>query len=215
MNNPSIPTDPAPRSLIKATVLALLVALVLLVTVVMPAEYGIDPTGIGARLGLNALAEIDAEPEASPAADSADETSARNAAEAAKAASAFGASDKQSFATQAVSARASSELPKQESLTVTLPPGKGVEVKALLSQGDGMVFRWTANAEVAVDMHGERPEVKGPWTSYSVEAAQREGAGTFIAPFDGTHGWYWENRSAEPVEVRIDVSGFQQALYQP
>lgn len=52
---------PAPQSLpstarlLKATGLAIAVASVLLVTVVLPAEYGIDPTGIGTRLGLDVL----------------------------------------------------------------------------------------------------------------------------------------------------------------
>ena len=50
-------TQPLPSiaKLIKATVLALLVASVILISIVLPAEYGIDPTGIGKKLGLTAL----------------------------------------------------------------------------------------------------------------------------------------------------------------
>ena len=78
-----------------------------------------------------------------------------------------------------------------------------------------MVFQWKASGDVAVDMHGERPGVKGAWTSYAIEGAQQEAAGTFTAPFDGSHGWYWENRGKEPVTVQVDVTGFQEALYRP
>ena len=78
-----------------------------------------------------------------------------------------------------------------------------------------MVVRWSASADVAVDMHGERPNVKSAWTSYAVESAQREASGTFVAPFEGTHGWYWKNRGIEPVTVEVSVTGFQQALYKP
>ena len=46
--------------LLKATVIALLVAAVLLFTVILPAEYGIDPLGTGAALGLGDLAAADA-----------------------------------------------------------------------------------------------------------------------------------------------------------
>src|SRR5687768_17006496 len=48
----------APRgNLFKATLASLLIAGALLVTVVLPAEYGIDPTGVGAWLGLTVLSE--------------------------------------------------------------------------------------------------------------------------------------------------------------
>lgn len=50
-------------SLIKALVVAILVALLLFVTLVLPAEYGIDPTGIGSALGLNNLAAVEEGPE--------------------------------------------------------------------------------------------------------------------------------------------------------
>jgi hypothetical protein len=215
------PSLPSTGKLIKTTLIAAAVAGVLLVTTVMPAEYGLDPTGIGAKLGLTTLAAIDADDDETSATPlpSNDELSAdvqtRNQAEAAKAAQAFGASPKQSFAAQALTAVATGKTPRSESLTVTLDPGKGVEVKMLLAAGDGVVYQWTADAEVAIDMHGERPSVKGPWTSYSIEAAQRSASGTFTAPFEGTHGWYWENRGATPVTVKVDVTGFQEALYQP
>ena len=90
-----------------------------------------------------------------------------------------------------------------------------LKLLALLKEGDGLVFTWKATGEVALDMHGERTGVKNAWTSYSVESAQKEGSGTFIAPFDGSHGWYWQNRSQTPVTVQVQVAGFQEKLYRP
>ena len=50
--------EPAsPRQVALASVVALLVAALLLVTVVLPAEYGIDMLGAGAALGLLGLAQ--------------------------------------------------------------------------------------------------------------------------------------------------------------
>src|SRR3546814_12061820 len=46
---------PSTGRLLKATALAVAVATVILVTAVLPAAYGIDPTGIGPQLGLNVL----------------------------------------------------------------------------------------------------------------------------------------------------------------
>ena len=74
---PAPPPDtlPSPRQLLRSTVVALVVAGVLLVTVVLPAEYGVDPTGIGQVIGLKRMGEIKValalEAEADAAADAA------------------------------------------------------------------------------------------------------------------------------------------------
>ncbi len=205
---------PTTGRLLRATALAFLVAGILLITIVLPAEYGIDPTGIGRMLGLDALSSTSVDPEAKPTDAFVPETSQdRNADAVSNAAAAFGASEKQSFATEATSPATGAI--RQDAMTVELPPGKGVEIKSALKKGEGFTFHWTASADVAVDMHGEREGVKNAWTSYAVETAQREASGTFIAPFDGTHGWYWLNRGATPVVVTVSVSGFQSSLYRP
>lgn len=214
------PTQPLPstRRLLKATASAIVVATITLFTTVLPAEYGIDPTGIGARLGLDALAataeaaKLSASSAATTHATPVNETAAYEAL-AAKAAVAFGENAGQSFDTKALSSRG---MPyRRDNLSVMLPPGKGAEVKALLKSGDGMVFHWKATGDVALDMHGERTGIKNAWTSYAVESVQREASGTFVAPFDGSHGWYWQNRGTAPVTVDIQMSGFQEKLYQP
>lgn len=53
----------ATKSLLKSLVAALTLAILLFVTTVLPAEFGIDPTGIGTVLGLTDLAASDAAPE--------------------------------------------------------------------------------------------------------------------------------------------------------
>jgi len=222
MSQTNTPALPDTARLVRATLAAIVVAAVILVTTVLPAEYGIDPTGVGARLGLDVLqpaADVPAAPfaadaqAAAPVPETSTAATAANAALAAKAAEAFGSNAGQTFDVSAFSA-SPGEL-RTDTLTVTLAPGKGAEVKSALTAGQGLVFRWTASADVAVDMHGEAPDAKGTWTSYAVESAQREAAGTFVAAFDGTHGWYWQNRGAEPVTVEIVVTGFQASLYRP
>jgi hypothetical protein len=42
----------------RSTVIALAVAMGLLVTVVMPSEYAVDPTGLGRAMGLTQMGEI-------------------------------------------------------------------------------------------------------------------------------------------------------------
>lgn len=47
------------KTLIKSTAIALVIAALALVSIILPAEYNIDPTKIGAKLGLTALANSD------------------------------------------------------------------------------------------------------------------------------------------------------------
>ena len=76
MYNTDIPNRealPSTAKLIRSTIIAAIVALVLLVTVVMPAEYALDPTGAGQLLGLTEMGEIKEQLAEEAAADAAAE----------------------------------------------------------------------------------------------------------------------------------------------
>ena len=200
----NIPSEvPSTRRLLKVTAIAIALAGVILVTTVLPAEYGIDPTGVGSRLGLDVLASTAEAAELPPTATATAEPELDAVGQPAKPVEAG-----------VVSKRDGKY--RSETLSLTLAPGKGAEIKAAMKTGDGMVFHWRASGDVAVDMHGERTgAAKDEYTSYWIEKVQRQAAGSFTAPFDGSHGWYWLNRSSEPVTVQVEVSGFQEKLYRP
>lgn len=214
-------TPPSTGRLLKATAVALLIAGLILVAAVLPAEYGIDPTGIGSRLGLDALGSNAkaAEPDAAsavqePSVGPTDPAPKAAANEAIDATAVFGPAPGQTFDKTASTTH--KLPPRRETLSLTLPPGDGAEIKALVAKGGAFVFHWKASGDVAVDMHGERTNAaKDEYTSYSIERAQRESSGQFTAPFDGRHGWYWLNRGSEAVAIRIEVIGFQEKLFRP
>lgn len=56
MNEITFPIQPI-RTLVIASILAILIAVVLFVVAVLPAEYNLDPTGLGKRLGLTELSD--------------------------------------------------------------------------------------------------------------------------------------------------------------
>jgi hypothetical protein len=144
------------------------------------------------------------------AADSSDDPTATLEA---KAQALFGKQPGQRFDGRVASLQASA--PRTESRTVTIAPGKGVEVKASMLAGQTIVFSWTASADVVVDMHGERPEEHDQFTSYDVSDAQKQGSGSLAAPFDGSHGWYWANKGTQPVTIQLTVTGFFSKLTKP
>ncbi|MDN3685963.1 hypothetical protein QW180_30055 [Vibrio sinaloensis] len=58
---PSRAELPTTKQLVRSTFIALVTAIVLLITVILPAEYAIDPTGMGRALGLAEMGEIKAQ----------------------------------------------------------------------------------------------------------------------------------------------------------
>ena len=61
MFNTQKPSDndlPSSSQLLKSTIIALTIAVTLLLCIVIPAEYGKDPTGVGEILGLKQMGEI-------------------------------------------------------------------------------------------------------------------------------------------------------------
>ncbi len=178
---------PSSASLIKATAVAVVTAGVLLVTTVMPAEYGVDPTGIGAVLGLKALSNSSAQ------ADSGGVPALKSP-----------------VWKQSVPFRT-------ETMTLSLLPTEGAEIKAKMKAGDRFVFGWQAEGGVVnFDMHGEPLNAGADeFTSYWKGVGQGSGHGAFEAPVEGTHGWFWRNRTEEVVTVTVTVSGYFEKLYQP
>jgi hypothetical protein len=99
--------------------------------------------------------------------------------------------------------------------TVTIPPHTGQEYKFLIEEGVSFVYSWRSSATVSYDFHGEpKGDTKGTFQSY--EQGRSDFAnGTFIAPFRGTHGWYWENQTAKPVIIELRTSGYYEVVGNP
>ena len=180
------PSGPAPsgRALVGATLAALLVASVVLATAVIPAEYGVDPLGTGRVLGLLDLFAAK------------EEVSAAAAAPATIVPAAGGP------------LHSRYEDYRFDAREFTIPPRTGMEFKYELIEGATMLYAWRATGFVDFDFHTE-PEGKPTSASDSYEkgtAAQKRGA--YTAPYNGIHGWYWENKSDRPVTLTLTSAGF-------
>jgi hypothetical protein len=161
--------------------------------VVLPAEYGIDPTGIGPVLGL--YREPAAEPEPLPAS------------------SAAGAG---TSAGGAGSLFTSSTPYRSDEMSITLAAGEGAEIMAQMAAGERLVYSWTATGNgVDVDMHGEAADGTGGDRSYQTGEFQTSGHGAFEAPMAGNHGWFWQNLNDDPVTVTVKTAGFYTRLFRP
>lgn len=194
---------PSIKQLILATGMAGTIAVVILLTAVLPAEYGIDPTGVGKALRLTTLNAPQAETPSANAPSAA--VVAPQPAPVAPPAAAQA---------QPVTVARSATPFRSDEMTLTLQPSEGLEVKALMRKGEQFVFYWTTEGgKVNFDMHGEPPGQDDKFTSYWKATQQTEAQGAFVAPFDGTHGWFWRNRGDQPVTVKLKVSGFYEKMF--
>ena len=180
---------PSRSALAKATAVAMLVAVGLLITVVLPAEYGLDPLRTGAVLGLTPLSTSTPLPEepATPA-----------------------AANTPTPILEGPVAHYAREY-KVDSVEFEIGPYEYVEYKYRLDQGASMLYSWTADSELIHDLHGE-PDGAPSNSAESFEKRNRRQAhGMLTAPFSGIHGWYWENTGGELVTVRLTTAGFYSA----
>lgn len=177
---------PSVRLLAWLSVCALLVAAVIAVAVVMPAETDRDPTGVGRVLGLAEMGRIKVALASEAAADVKGSVRANSSATTPLGGSRW-----------------------RDSMTVTLQPSQGIEVKMSMRTAEKAFFDWTTDGgEVYFNMHGEPPNAPKDY------AAHRYGKGTstaesgeLVAAFDGVHGWFWRNRTDQPITITLKTGG--------
>ena len=184
---------PSSRALLRSTLIAAATALVILFTIVMPAEYGVDPTGIGDVLGLTEMGRIKV------ALEEEAEAAATTATSAAAAPVVTATSD-------SVNAPATG---KTQDTSITLTPNQGREIKLVMRKGARVKYAWTTEGgPVNYDTHGDSVgDASGFYHGYGKGKDSTGDDGTLVAAFDGSHGWFWRNRSRQTVTVRLQTSG--------
>lgn len=191
---------PSTRRLATSVVVAVFGAGLVLVTIVLPAEHGIDPTGVGRALGLTALTEP------TRTVRIADVVGGNERYREVQV-PAFG--EPTPLPNPAVF-QSQPEPPRVEVRTITLQAGQETEIKAVLRKGQMVQFSWTLDrGQVYVDFHGHEPEAGETfWVRYEEQQAGSRGSGSLVAPFSGEHGWFWKNYNPFPVVVTLNLSGY-------
>ena len=168
MADPASPST-APSVSVKrlgiAALVSLLVAALVFVGAVLPAERGVDPLGTGELFGLLALAQV-------------------------------------------VAITAEEDEYRIDSYEFRVRPGEWVEYTYRIREAGTMVYSWTATGPLEYNFHSA-PDGAPPGYAESFDAQANDVAhGSYVAPFTGVHGWYWENPGTEAVSVTFDTAGF-------
>jgi hypothetical protein len=194
---PSLDELPTSAQLLRSTIIALATAVAILVTIVLPAEYGVDPTGAGRLMGLAEMGEIKQQ--------LAEEAEADRLLEQQQ------TPQPSSSLAQAVLAfvfggpAAAQEAVRADETRITLAPGEGAEIKLTMKAGERVRFSWTVEGGVVnYDQHGDGG---GQEVSYEKGRGAPGQEGAVEAAFDGKHGWFWRNRGKAPVTVILRTEG--------
>jgi hypothetical protein len=173
-----------------------------LVGAVLPAEYGIDPTGLGRALGLNELR--------APATRVLEIKDVVGGNERVREVEIPEAGEPVPLPNPAV--HQSEDRPIQtRTVEITLAPGEETEVKAVLRQAKAIFYTWkSVGGVVYCDLHGHDPAAGSDFfVRYREDQdGASEVTGSLVAPFDGEHGWYWVNINDAPVTITLTVTGF-------
>ena len=157
------------KQLLIACVAAVALSATVLLVLILPAEFQLDPTGLGQRIGLMQLSRP---------------------------------------LTQSDSNEVQANTHRTERVRLELQPGQGLEYKLEMKTGARVNYSWkTRGGSLYSDLHGEpEGDITGYYESYTVGTSEAL-KGAFTAPFNGSHGWYWHNRSKTAVKVTLILEG--------
>jgi hypothetical protein len=162
---------------------ALLVAGLLLVVAVLPAEYGVDPLGIGRRLGLLAISDVQKRLDTFQ--------SSRDAT--------VGGPPTVAPQTRGY---------QDETVDFTIAARGSLEYKYRLDKGEALLYSWKATRPLNYELHAEPDGAPAGYAERFEKQQAQVAAGTLTAPFPGIHGWYWENPTDTEVTVTLSAAGF-------
>jgi len=205
MSEPSAPgrfEPPSGKTIAISSIVALVVALIVLVTFIWPAEYGRDPTGIGGMLGITGMST--APTQTIQLVDNVGGNETLREIEIPD----FG--DPVPLPNPNVH-QAADAAPQTRTMTVPLARDAETEIKAVLRENQVVTYEWSVDDGIVYsDFHGHTPEFgEDFWVRYREDQQGSSGErGSLVAPFSGEHGWYWVNLEDHDVVITLHITGF-------
>lgn len=190
---PQVQLNTSPKTLALIAGGGLLAGTLIVVGAILPAEYNVDPLGLGKLSGIARLwapAEKEYDGSTTPA-----------------------------FTGATTIQHHTFEIP----LGASDWPEAALEYKFMMKPGQAYLYTWKVEASagstaelkpIEVDFHGHTLAADGKEMTvaeYKKTTALTD-TGSLSAPFEGIHGWYWKNTNADPVTVKLEVWGFYELV---
>ncbi len=180
-NSQSNSAQPSAKKLFNSTMLAIGVAAIILITIVLPAEYGIDPTGVGKILGLKKMGDIKASLAEKAILDKSEQVKSESDIE----------------------YNQSNYISQMGEIKISFEPNEGRELKVFMKKGDQISYNWKTDGEaIYFATHTDSGEPH----DYS-EGTKSSDTGILKAFCDGRHGWWYKNRTSKVVTLTLKIDG--------
>jgi hypothetical protein len=183
------------RKLVLLTAGAALLAVVILLVAVIPAEFGRDPTGLGKSTGLSRLWAPD---------ETQVDANARALARVHRYQGVFRSDVIEIPLTGIGGGR----------------EGYSLEYKVAMKRDATLIYAWEViggadDSDLEFEFHGHTTP-RAPGETMTVSTYEKANgvrrAGSLVAPFDGIHGWYFQSWAERPSVIRLRVSGFYELV---
>ena len=194
------------KQLIISSIAALVIGVLLTLFIVLPAERGSDPTGFGEATGLSELASEERSADTTTVV--VDANALYISVDPATAEIPLDDWERALPVLDGENIRTREGKFKTDVVEVTIPGDGKVEYKAILDQGEPLLYSWSATGDVYYDFHAHEAEGNPDFFTRYAEGEGQTDSGSIVAPYQGQHGWFWLNLMAEEITVRLEVAGY-------
>lgn len=192
------PTKPSFMKLLLVALLSVAATVLTLFLLVLPAVYGIDPTGFGTKLGL------------------ADKSSPITSA-VLKSAKSEAITPVQTAASQPMPNLAEQASPNleahQETFVLTVAPKQNLSFTIYMERDYDLDYHWATDGKpLYAELRGENPTIKNSKVKVFGKLTESKAKGFFIPPFTGNYSLYWENKTDKAITVRLTAKGVYKVI---
>lgn len=208
-------------TLLNKIILTTLAAGAILVVAILPAEYGIDPTGLGSTLGLVEMGKAEmGKAEQSVSEHTQQESAARFNTQDLTLSFNIGdydpTAERINESVQGLIHLEDTPF-KSETFDIDIEDYGEIEHKFIMPADSTFVYSWKVlnpkGEGVYYDFHGHPSSQDAMQYPNGFEMAYSRGegikqSGAFTTPFAGYHGFYFMNIEEGPITVRVTISGY-------
>jgi hypothetical protein len=188
------------RTLVMVSVVIWLLTVAIIFAYVLPVYYGADPLGLAGKLGIiNAAKQGYAD---TNQAQSPSQTALQSVGQS------IAAPD------QGIPAADDPLAVRQDTVQLLIPAQQSLDYRLAMERDYDLDYTWTANGKtIYTELRGEAKDGKAPSKTFA-KLTSASGKGFFIIPFNGQFGWHWQNKTNQPVTIRLTTKGTYQVVGQ-
>lgn len=188
------------RTLVMISVVIWLLTVAIIFAYILPVYYGTDPFGLAGKLGIT----------------NADKQGYADAAQARTPSQTAVQSVSQSSAApdQGIPPADDPLAVRQDTVELIIPAKQSLDYRLAMERDYDLDYTWTASGKtVYTELRGEAADGKAPRKTFA-KLTSTTGKGFFIIPINGQFGWHWQNKTDQPVTIRLTTKGTYQIVGQ-